>query len=99
MSEATAALQRSEAAAKKQLKLTNKKGQDSTRFPPGTLWELIHADGVILGTSRHPPCISLLKFRSRTDPRSKVHSHFSVSLRNRANNDDSESYMGYLQCL
>lgn len=51
MSEATAALQRAEAVAKKQLKLTTKKGQDSTRFPPGTLWELVHADSVILGGS------------------------------------------------
>lgn len=72
MSEAAAALQRSEAAAKKQLKLTTKKGQDSTRFPPGTLWELIHADGVILGRLQASPFFSLLTSHSRTDPRSEV---------------------------
>lgn len=48
MAEATASLQLAEAGAKKQLKLSSKYTKDSTRFPPGTLWELFHADGVIL---------------------------------------------------
>lgn len=48
MAEATTSLQLSEAGAKKQLKLSSKYTKDSNRFPTGTLWELLNADGVIL---------------------------------------------------
>ena len=48
MAEANAALNNAEAHAKRQLKSVSKSNQDTHGFPPGTLWELIHADCVIL---------------------------------------------------
>jgi len=48
MAEATAALTTAEAHAKKQLKSASRTNKDTHRFPPGTLWELIHADCIIL---------------------------------------------------
>lgn len=48
MTEATAALNDTEAQAKRQLKSASKTNNDTHRFPPGTLWELIHADCTIL---------------------------------------------------
>jgi len=48
MTEATAALNNAEALARKQLKSASKTNKDTHRFPPGTLWELLHADCTIL---------------------------------------------------
>ena len=48
MAEANAALTSAEAHARKQLKSASKSNRDTQRFPPGTLWELIHADCIIL---------------------------------------------------
>lgn len=48
MAESTAALSNAEAGAKKQLKSASQSNKDTHKFPPGTLWELIHADCVIL---------------------------------------------------
>ncbi|KAF9792188.1 hypothetical protein BJ322DRAFT_19589 [Thelephora terrestris] len=48
MAEANAALSNAEAHAKRQLKSASKANKDTHRFPPGTLWELIHADCIIL---------------------------------------------------
>ena len=48
MTEATAALNKAEALVKKQLKSASKTNRDTHRFPPGTLWELVHADCTIL---------------------------------------------------
>jgi hypothetical protein len=83
ISEAGDALQRSEAASKKQLKLVSKNIRDSIRFPPGTLWELIHADAVILlgltQALRSVPEVHHTYYQ--------LHPFFS------------ESYKGYLQCL
>ena len=48
MTEASTALTNAEAQAKKQLKAASKINKDTHRFPPGTLWELVHADCIIL---------------------------------------------------
>ena len=48
MTEATAALNSAEALVKKQLKSASRTNKDTHRFPPGTLWELVHADCTIL---------------------------------------------------
>ena len=48
MVEANTALNNAEANAKKQLKAASKTNKDTHRFPPGTLWELMHADCIIL---------------------------------------------------
>ena len=48
MVEATTVLSDAEAHAKKQFKAASKTNKDTRRFPPGTLWELIHADCIIL---------------------------------------------------
>lgn len=48
MAEANAALNNAEAHAKRRLKSASKSNKDTHRFPPGTLWELIHADCIIL---------------------------------------------------
>jgi len=48
MTEANTALTNAEAHAKKQLKAASKTNKDTHRFPPGTLWELMHADCIIL---------------------------------------------------
>lgn len=48
MAEATTALNNAEALAKKQLKSASRTNKDTHRFPPGTLWELMHADCTIL---------------------------------------------------
>lgn len=47
MAEASRLLALSEAGAKKQLKLAKYSSQ-TTQFPPGTEWELLHSDAVIL---------------------------------------------------
>ena len=47
MAEASRLLTASEAGAKKQLKLAKSSSQ-TTQFPPGTEWELLHSDSVIL---------------------------------------------------
>ncbi|KAF9651455.1 hypothetical protein BDM02DRAFT_3110516 [Thelephora ganbajun] len=48
MVEASAALNNAEAHAKKKHKSASKTNKDTHRFPPGTLWELMHADCIIL---------------------------------------------------
>lgn len=48
MAQASATLTNAEAQAKKQLKAASKTNNDTHRFPPGILWELMHADCVIL---------------------------------------------------
>lgn len=48
IAEANAALKKAEVHVKKQLKSASKSNKDTHRFPPGTLWELIHADCIIL---------------------------------------------------
>ena len=47
MAEASRLLTLCEAGAKKQLKLA-KSSSTTTQFPPGTEWELLHSDAVIL---------------------------------------------------
>ena len=47
MAEASRLLALSEAGSKKELKLA-KSASQSTQFPPGTEWELLHSDAVIL---------------------------------------------------
>ena len=48
MAEASRLLALSEAGAKKELKLAKYSSQQATQFPPGTEWELLHSDAVIL---------------------------------------------------
>lgn len=48
IAEANAKLSGAEAQAKRQFKSASKSNKDTHRFPPGTLWELIHADCIIL---------------------------------------------------
>jgi Protein of unknown function (DUF3808) len=45
--EAVKALNEAEAAARSQVK-SSKSVKSSTRYPPGTEWEIIHADAVVL---------------------------------------------------
>ena len=47
MAEASRLLALSEAGAKKELKVA-KTAPQATQFPPGTEWELLHSDAVIL---------------------------------------------------
>lgn len=48
MVEASRLLALSEAGSKKELKLAKSSASNSTQFPPGTEWELLHSDAVIL---------------------------------------------------
>jgi Protein of unknown function (DUF3808) len=45
--EAVKALNEAEAAARSQVK-SSKSAKSSTRYPPGTEWEILHADAVVL---------------------------------------------------
>ena len=47
MAQATQLLSEADTGSKAQMKLA-RSGASSTRYPPGTEWELVHADAVIL---------------------------------------------------
>ncbi|KAL7283695.1 hypothetical protein ACG7TL_003131 [Trametes sanguinea] len=88
MADASRLLALAEAGAKKQLKLAKASTTKNTQFPPGTEWELVHSDAVILlGLTHALRQVRPLRYPSRFAHPCPV---FVLS---------SESYMGYLQCL
>ena len=84
MAEASRLLALSEVGAKKQLKLAKSSSQ-TTQFTPGTEWELLHSDAVILLGLTH--ALRYMHVSSLTMTLSSFGCFYS------------ESYMGYLQCL
>ncbi|CDO73644.1 hypothetical protein BN946_scf185014.g114 [Trametes cinnabarina] len=77
MAEASRLLALAEAGSKKQLKLAKASSSAATQFPPGTEWELVHSDAVILlgltHALRHVP--SLRSYSRLAD--APAHSKFS----------------------
>jgi hypothetical protein len=84
MTEASRCLTLAEAGARKQLKVPKPSNSYRSRFQFGLEWEVIHADTVVLLGLTHA-----LKFVTSSL------CHFT----NASHRSDSESYMGYLQCM
>lgn len=88
MAEAQLALSQCEAATKKLAKAA-KGTKSASSFPPGTEWELLHSDAVILLGVTHA---LRLAAHSCILP-------FASSYCIDSDHVCSESYMGYVQCL
>jgi hypothetical protein len=84
MSEATRCLSLAEAGAKKQMKIA-KSAKQAHRFPAGIEWEIVHADAVVL--------LGLTNALRYVVRGKRLGGVLIVCCR------DSESYMGYLQCM
>ncbi|RDX56360.1 hypothetical protein OH76DRAFT_379943 [Lentinus brumalis] len=76
MAEASRLLALSEAGAKKQLKLARYSSQ-TTQFPPGTEWELLHSDAVILLGLTHALSESYMGYLQCLYAMNSAHSKFS----------------------
>ncbi|RPD66519.1 hypothetical protein L226DRAFT_557573 [Lentinus tigrinus ALCF2SS1-7] len=76
MAEASHLLALSEAGAKKQLKLAKSSSQ-TTQFPPGTEWELLHSDAVILLGLTHALSESYMGYIQCLYAMNSAHSKFS----------------------
>ncbi|KAI0636592.1 outer membrane protein Iml2/Tetratricopeptide repeat protein 39 [Trametes polyzona] len=76
MVEASRLLALAEAGAKKQLKLA-KSSEKTTQFPPGTEWELLHSDAVILLGLTHALSESYMGYLQCLYAMNSAHSKFS----------------------
>ncbi|KAI0373047.1 hypothetical protein BV20DRAFT_1050450 [Pilatotrama ljubarskyi] len=76
MTEASRLLALAEAGAKKQLKLA-KSSDKTTQFPPGTEWELLHSDAVILLGLTHALSESYMGYLQCLYAMNSAHSKFS----------------------
>ena len=71
MAEASRLLALAEAGMKKQLKLAKYAPAKASQFPPGTEWELLHSDSVILLGLTHA-LRQVARIDSRIQPRSPM---------------------------
>ena len=91
VAESAKSLAAAESVIKTQLK-TAKSSRSNTRFPPGTEYELLNSDAVILHGITHALRYGTFQLFGT---RSVLTLHFSDFILNVC----SESYMGYVQCL
>ncbi|KAI8989806.1 outer membrane protein Iml2/Tetratricopeptide repeat protein 39 [Trametes punicea] len=77
MAEASRLLALAEAGAKKQLKFAKSSATKTTQFPPGTEWELLHSDAVILLGLTHALSESYMGYLQCLYAMNSAHSKFS----------------------